>query len=124
MRKLLITGVLSIVIGITAAVFSTNLYSIANTAFDLSEHNLALARRALDDAAKLQDSDPAKEAELSKAAQYTAFAESDLNRYYDHIDPAVGLTVVSTVTVLTGVILLVVRQRRRNRTSPLPSTVD
>jgi hypothetical protein len=123
MRKLLITGVLSIVIGITAAVFSTNLYSIARTAFDLSEQNLTIAQQALDASENYQDPDPRKEEELQKASRYTAYAESDLNRYYDHIDPAVGLTVVSTITVLTGVILLVVRQRRRNR-EPAPSTVD
>lgn len=118
MRALLITGLLSIVIGIAAAVFSTNYYSMAADGMENSDRNLTIAKEALNAAGRYPESDPKRDEELAKAARYEGFAESDLNWHDENIDVAAVLTVVSVATVLAGAILLVVRHRRRTRDQP------
>ncbi|MEU4522978.1 hypothetical protein AB0F52_30250 [Amycolatopsis sp. NPDC024027] len=115
MRALLVTGVLSIVIGIAAAVFSTNYYSMAADGMENSDRNLTIAKEALDAAGRYPESDPKQNAEVQKAADFKGFAESDLNWHDENIDVAAVLTVVSVVAVLAGAIVLVVRRRRRTR---------
>ncbi|MET9224356.1 hypothetical protein [Lentzea sp. NPDC003310] len=112
MRKLLITGVLAIVIGVAAAVFSTSLYSTASDAMTLSEKNTGIAKEALRTAEGLSESDPAHAEQLAKAQQYVAYAEGNLDWHNETVDQAVLFTVVSVFTVLGGAILLVIRRRR------------
>ncbi|MGW6447388.1 hypothetical protein [Lentzea sp. NPDC055074] len=128
MRTLLITGILSIVLGVAAAVVSTSHYSIAAEAMDRSERNAAMAQDALRASSQYEESDPRKDEELQKAGRYVSYAESDLDSHNENVDLAAVLTVVSIAAVLTGAILLVVRNRRRTRQDAPrgvePSTAD
>jgi len=120
-ETLLINGVLSIVIGVAAALLSIKPYAMADEWLVMVNQNKGIAEQALRAGSELGQADPRREEEMQKALRYARIATFNQELRNEELVTAVVYSVVSAFAVLTGAILLAVRHRRRTKPAiPMP----